>query len=271
MNLIQNNLIIRQERTEEQRVVEEITREAHWEGSWEAEPAICDTHLLVHKLRQSPAYLPELHYVAELGGKLVGHIMYATGKIIDEKEKEHEVLTFGPLSVLPIFQNQGIGKALVNFSLGEAKRFGFSSVFIFGHPDYYPRLGFRRAGDFGITTSDGSTFDPFMVFPLYEGALDGIKGRFHLDSVYKDYPEDEIVAFDKNFPPKELHIPIPMSVLLDRLPPSAKKTLAEFQHKSLSILTTKSQREIASLDGMDYQSIEIIRTTMFEHGLRWGE
>ena len=271
MNLIQNKLIIRHERAEEQHTVEEITREAHWEGNWEARPAICDTHLLVHKLRQSPAYLPELHYVAELAGKLVGHIMYATSKIIDKNEKEYEVLTFGPLSVLPDFQNQGIGKALVSFTLGEAKRLGFSSVFIFGHPDYYPRLGFRRAAVFGIATSDGNNFDPFIVFPLYEDALDGINGRFHLDPVYADYPEDEIVAFDKNFPPKELHIPIPMSVLLDRLPHSAKEALTELQHKSLNILTTKSQREISSLDGIDCQSVEVIRATMFEYGLRWGE
>ena len=271
MKQIIDALIIRLERPDEHYIVEEITREAHWDGTWEAEPSICDTHLLVHRLRQSPSYVPELHYVAELVGKLVGHIIYATGKVVDDEGKETEVLTFGPLSVLPAYQNQGIGKALMQHSFKEAKNLGYRAVIIFGHPDYYPRVGFRRATEFGITTSKGKNFDPFMVYPLYEGALNGIRGRFYLDPVYENLAEEDTVAFDKKFPAKELHIPIPIQLLFDRLPIPAQKALEGLKQNSLKVMTTKSECELSSLEGIDSQAIEIIRTVMGEHGLQWGK
>ena len=60
----------------------------------------------------------------------------------------------------------------------EARKLGYRAIVIFGHPDYYPRMGFRRAAEFGITTADGSSFDAFMALPLYEGALDEIRDVF---------------------------------------------------------------------------------------------
>ena len=271
MNPVKDKLIIRQERPDEHYAVEEITREAHWDGNWEVEPCVCDVHLLVHRLRQCPSYVPELNFVAELNGKLVGHIIYATSKIVDADGKEYEMLTFGPLSVLPAYQNQGIGKALIIHSLGESKRLGYRAVLIFGHPDYYPRVGFQRAAEFGISTSDGTNFDPFMVYPLYEGALYGIQGRYYLDPVYENLSLEDAEEFDKKFPPKELHVPVSISVLLDRLPQSAQKAFEGFRQKSLKFMTTKSEHEISLLDGMDSKGIEIIRAVMLEHGLRWGK
>ena len=271
MSRIKDKLIIRLERPDEHYAVEEITREAHWDGNWEAEPCVCDTHLLVHRLRQCPAYVPELHHVAELDGKLVGHIIYAISKIVDDDNNETEVLTFGPLSVLPAYHNQGIGKALIQHSFREAQRLGYRAVLIFGHPDYYPRVGFRRAAEFGITTSDGKNFDPFMAYPLYEGALDGIQGRYYHDPVYDDLTQKDAEIYDKKFPSKELHVPIPIQVLLDRLPLPAQKALEGLKHKSLKVMTTKSECELSSMDGIDSQAIEIIRTVMGEHGLRWGK
>ena len=103
---------LRLERPEDHRAVEELTREAFWDHS---EPG-CSEHLLVHKLRQIPAFVPELDYVAEVNGELAGHVIYAKAKIVDSTAVEHIVLTFGPLSVLPKYQNQGVGGALMNFA-----------------------------------------------------------------------------------------------------------------------------------------------------------
>lgn len=262
---------IRLECPADQYVVEELTRDAHWDGSWEAEPCVCDVHLLVYRLRTCPSYVPELNYVAEMNGKIVGHIIYSKSKIVDTAGNEHETLTFGPLSVLPEYQNLGIGKALIRHTFNEAKRLGYRAVLIFGHPDYYPRAGFRRAAEFGITTSDGKNFDAFMAYPLYDGALAGISGKYFNDPVYDDLSGEDVQEFDKKFPAKELHKPIPINVLFDRLPSTAQEALSELKGKALKIMTTRSEHEVSSMNGIDSSSVEIIRNVMHEHGLEWGE
>jgi predicted N-acetyltransferase YhbS len=270
-NISSGNLHLRKERPEDHYAVEEISREAHWGDNWGMEAQICDTHLLTHKLRQCPSYVPELHYVAELEGKLVGHILYCVSKIVDDTGKEYETLTFGPLSTLPEYQNQGIGKALMKHTFEEAKRLGYRAILIFGHPDYYPRMGFRPAAEFGISDQDGESYDPFMAYPLYECALDGISGRYYIDPAYDDYSQEDVVEFDSKFPPKEIHKPIPINVLLDRFAPPAQKALEELKGKSLKIMQTKSQSELSKLEGIDDQALETIRMVMREHGYRWGK
>ena len=267
----QDYLHLRTERPDEHFAVESITREAHWYSNWEMTPQITDVHLLVHRLRECAAFVPELHYVAELNGKLVGHIMYCAAKIVDEAGKTYEALTFGPLSTLPEYQNQGIGKALMRHTFGEAKSRGHRAILIFGHPDYYPRVGFQPASTFGITDSDGKSYDPLMALPLYEGALDGISGKYYIDPVYDNLSQEDVDAFDKKFPPKEIHIPVSTDVLLDRLAPPAQKALEEIKGKSLMIMQTKSEREISSMDGVDSETIDIIRAVMREHGSYWGK
>lgn len=93
------------------------------------------------------------------------------------------------MSVLPEFWYRGVGTALLRYSIYEAKRLGHRAILIFGHPDYYPKAGFRRAAEFNVATADSNNFDPFMALPLYEGALDGIKGRYFIDPVYESLKE----------------------------------------------------------------------------------
>jgi len=205
------DLNIRLETPADHYAVEEITRDAFWvfwdSDYWEKGKKICDEHLLVHKLRNVDALVPELNYVAESDGEIVGHIIYTKSRIESGDGEKHETLTFGPLTVKPEYQRKGIGKALMQHTLAKAKELGYRAVLIFGHPEYYPRVGFKRAAEFGVTTPDGRTFDAFMVFPLYEGALDGIHGKYYVDPVFEDLPQEEALEFDKRFPPKPPYIP----------------------------------------------------------------
>ncbi|MCL1919048.1 MAG: N-acetyltransferase [Peptococcaceae bacterium] len=139
--------------------------------------------LLARKLRSCRAFVPELDYVAELDGALVGNIMYTKSKIVGDSG-EWETLTFGPVSVPPKYQKQGIGKALIDKTLTLAREKGFLAVLIFGHESYYPRFGFVDASKYGITTAEGENFPAFMALPLYDGALDGVSGRLFCDDVY---------------------------------------------------------------------------------------
>lgn len=265
--MINPDIILRLERPEDYHAVEELTRDAFWRSRQN----ICDEHLLVHRLRTIPAFVPELDYVAEADGRLVGNIMYTRARIEDDAGNAYEVLTFGPLSVLPEYQNRGIGKALMLHTFEVARGLGYRAIVIFGHPDYYPRVGFRRASEFGITTADGKNFDPFMALPLYEGALDSIHGRFFYDPVFDNLDEKDVLEFDKNFPPKEKFIPVPISVLLDRLDADARKACEGLGYAYLDQLVSISERHMSSLPGMDRKSTDIVRQVMLENGYRWGE
>jgi len=262
-------ITFRLEKPEDYHTVEEITRETFWRF-WEEDRKVCDEHLLVHKLRDTDALVPELDYIALVGGKIVGHIIYTKSRIESEKGENFETLTFGPLTVLPQYQSRGIGRVLMEHSFAEAKRLGYRAVIIYGIPDYYPRVGFRRAAEFGLTTADGSTFDAFMVYPLFEGALDGIHGKYHYDPVYEQLTQEEALEFDKRFPPKEPHIPTPIEVLTDKLEPEAANSIKERGYKTFDILKSLSEREVASIPGIDEKAMETIRTMMKEHGFPWG-
>lgn len=261
---------LRPERPDETQMVESISREAHWDNGWDMTPKITDVHLLVNRLRQCPAYVPALHYVAEVGGTLVGNIIYSTCRIVADDGTSHQILTFGPLSVLPAYQGQGIGKALLGFTRVEAARLGYKAICIFGHPDYYPRVGFRPASQFGITNDEGKSSDACMALPLYENALEGIQGRCLLDPVYQDIPQTEVDAFDKNFPPKAMPSPVSIDVLLDRLDPPAQKALEGMRGKSLAYMQTKSVNALSSLEGIDAKALDTIYTVLGEHGRPWG-
>jgi len=250
--------------------VEELTRDSFWKF-WEPDRKICDEHLLVHRLRTAPTFVPELDFVAEADGKIIGHIIYTKSKIIDAAGNEHTMLTFGPLSVLPELQSKGIGKALMRHSFEEAKHLGYRAVLIFGHPDYYTRVGFRRAAEFGITTADGKNYDPFMVYVLYEDALEGIHGRYHIDPIYYQLTETDVLEFDKRFPHKEPFVPTPFSILLDRLEPDVRKAMEGAGCTSLEMMTSISQREISQLPGIDGNAIATIRSVLSEHNIKWGE
>lgn len=82
---------------------------------------------------------------------------------------------------------------------------GFKAVIIFGNPQYYQRFGFVNAGKYGMTTAAGENFDAFMALELFEGALDGIRGKFIEDNVFKVKDQD-LEAFEREFPYKEKHI-----------------------------------------------------------------
>jgi len=267
------NLLIRLETPDDHYTVEELTRETFW-TFWGDERKICDEHLLVHKLRTAEAFVPELNFVAELDGKLVGHIIYTRSWIESNDGKKHEMLTFGPLSVLPEYQSWGIGRKLMMHSFEKAKEMGFKAVFIFGHPDYYPRVGFKRGAEFGLTDFDGNVYDALMVYTLFDTGLDGITGKCCIDPVFFNLTEEEAFEFDKLFPPKKAHKNTPLDVLIKRLEPEspeAAKAISGLDFKTLDVMKSRSKREIASLPGVDEKAIETIYDVMKEHKFPWGE
>jgi len=191
-------IFIRPENEEDYYIVENLTREAFWKP--DKKPIGCDEHYLLNKLRQSSDFIKELDYVALADNKIVGHIIYTKSRIIDSDNNEHETISFGPISVLPEYQKKGIGTKLINFTFKKAKEMGYRAVIIYGHPEYYPRFGFKNAKDYNITTPEGKNFDAFMICELFEGALNGITGRGYESSIFFDINAQDAEEFDKRFP-----------------------------------------------------------------------
>lgn len=195
------NVSIRLEEAKDYRAVEELTREAFWDIY---RPGCCE-HLIVHKLRKTPAFVKELSYLACDETSIIGSIIYSRAKVVNAENKEFEVLCMGPLSVFPSWQGKGIGSLLMNYSIEKAKELGFKAIIIFGNPKYYQRFGFKNAEQYGITTSSGENFDPFMALELFEGALTGITGKYYEDKVF-EINDEELEVFEREFPYKEKHI-----------------------------------------------------------------
>ena len=192
------NIEIRLEQERDYRIVEELTKEAFWNLY---QPG-GDEHYLLHQMRKSADFIPELDCVALKDGVIVGHIAYSRSYIVDESNNQHETITFGPLSVLPQWQNQGVGSALIEYTRKIAREKGDQAIIIFGYPDYYKRFGFKSAKEYGISDPDGKFPVAHLVLELYEGALTGISGQFFASEAFNiDAKAAEV--FDLSFPQKE--------------------------------------------------------------------
>lgn len=195
------SIIIRLENKNDYLEVEHLTREAFWDLYHPG----CSEHLVVHNIRKSSSFIPELDFVALLDDKIVGNIIYSKSTVVDKDNHAYEVITFGPLSVLPSFQKQGIGSALIAHTKKLAQTMGYKAIIIFGNPVYYHRFGFENAANFAISTAEGANFEAFMALELSKGGLQGITGRFYADPAF-DVNQEELGSFEKKFPYKEKHI-----------------------------------------------------------------
>ena len=97
-----STIMIRSEKETDYSVVEEITRKAFYNiyvpGATE--------HYLVHIMRQHEDFIPELDFVIELDGRVIGNIMYTKARLIDEAGTEKEILTFGPVSICLLYTSR---------------------------------------------------------------------------------------------------------------------------------------------------------------------
>ena len=197
-----HDMIIRQELPTDYHTVEALVREAFW--NWDKKPFPCDEHYLLHKMREEAGFIPELSLVAELpDGSIVGQIAYMHSHIVRTDDVHVNTLIFGPISVLPAYQKQGIGAALFRQSCITAIALGHKAILIYGHPTYYPRLGFQEAAVFGITTHDGRNYPAFMAYELVPDALQGQAGRYIYNPIYDNLPTADVIAYDARFPTKQ--------------------------------------------------------------------
>lgn len=142
---------------------------------------------LVMRLRKTKKFNPGLSLVAEVQGRIVGHILFYPIEIRSE-DKVFPSLALAPMAVLPEYQRQGSGSQLVEEGLKKARKLGFSSVIVLGHAAYYPRFGFEPAGKWGIRPPFEVPDDVFMALELVRDGLKDIQGTVEYPPEFKSLP-----------------------------------------------------------------------------------
>lgn len=184
-------LNIRNERESDYKNVEDITRKAFYNVYVPG----CMEHYLVHIMRGHEDFIPELDFVIEVDGQIVGNIMYTKAKLTDEAGAEKEIVTFGPVSILPKYQRKGYGKMLIEHSLKRAAELGYEAVVIMGSPANYVGSGFQCCRKYNVCVEKGKYPAAMLVKELKSGALDG-RLWFYSDSPVMNVDEREAQAFD---------------------------------------------------------------------------
>lgn len=197
----QKHYTIRGEEEKEYREVENLVREAFWNVY---RPG-CLEHYVLHQLRSDPAFVPELDFVMEKDGQLIGQNMFMRAVIKADDGRDIPIMTMGPICIAPEYKRKGYGKILLDYSLEKAAELGAGALCFEGNIDFYGKSGFDYARKFGIRYHDlpeGADDSFFLCKELKPGYLDGITGEYAPPQGYL-VDEAEAEAFDGAFPFKE--------------------------------------------------------------------
>lgn len=196
-----NDYIIRLEKKDDYKEVENLVREAFWNVY---RPG-CSEHYVIHVLRDDQAFVKELDFVMEQDGRLIGQNMFMETVINADDGRTIPVLTMGPIGITPELKRKGYGKALLDYSLEKAKELRYGAVLFEGNIGFYGKSGFDYARKFNIRYHDmpeGVDDSFFLCKELIPGYLDGITGVYQTPHGY--YVEDsDVEEFDKRFPAKK--------------------------------------------------------------------
>ena len=195
-----NNYSIRVEEERDYSTVEGLVREAFWNVY---RPG-CTEHYVLHHLRSCPDFIPELAFVMEADGKIIGQNVFVKAQITKNEVTAFPILTMGPICIANEYKRKGYGKILLDYSLEKAKALGYGAVCFEGNIDFYGKSGFDYASKFGIKYAglpEGMAADFFLCTELKPGYLDGITGVYATPAAYfvaEENPED-FEAFDVGF------------------------------------------------------------------------
>lgn len=199
-----NDCIIRLEKKEEYRKVENLVRESFWNVY---RPG-CQEHYILQQLRNDPAFVHELDFVMEKDGKLIGQNIFVRAMIKADNGSDVPIMTMGPICITPALQRKGYGKILLDYSLEKAKELGCGAVCFEGNIDFYSKSGFSYASAYGIRyhgLPEGADASFFLCKELIPGYLSDITGEYAAPKGYSacdEYP-NEFAVYKAGFPYKE--------------------------------------------------------------------
>jgi len=199
-----NNITIRSEEKKDYREAENLVRESFWNVY---RPG-CLEHFVLHCLREDPDFVPELAFVMEKDGRIIGQNVFVRTVIKADDGRDVPIMTMGPICIAPEFKRQGYGKLLLDYSLEKAKDFGCGAVCFEGNILFYGQSGFTYASEFGIRyhgLPEGEDASFFLCKELIDGYLKGITGEYATPKGYFVCEEKplQFEEYEAGFPHKE--------------------------------------------------------------------
>ena len=200
---MKENVVIRREREEDHFAVENLVRESFWNVY---RPG-CQEHFVLHRLREDPAFVPELDLVMERNGQIIGQNMFMRAHIEADDGRRVPIMTMGPICIANDLKRRGYGKRLLDYSLEQAAQLGCGALCFEGNILFYGKSGFTYARDFHIRYHDlpaGADDSFFLCRELVPGYLAGVAGVYGPPEGYfaADKEPEAFEAFDALFPPK---------------------------------------------------------------------
>ncbi len=129
-----------------------------------------------YRLREHVDHLLDLSFTAWIGTLLVGSVRQLPVCIGDTP-----ALLLGPLTVEPPFRSRGVGRALLDRALKDAKAKGHRLVVLVGDEAYYGRVGFKAIANGRVTMPGPVNYDRLLVAELADGAMSEVSGAIRPD------------------------------------------------------------------------------------------
>ena len=196
-----NDYLIRLETPADYAETENLVRESFWNVY---RPG-CLEHYVLHTMREDPDFIPALAFVMEKDGRIIGQNVFVRAKITADDGRTVPILTMGPICIANDFKRQGFGKALLDYSLTQAKAFGAGALCFEGNIAFYGKSGFDFASRFGIRyhgLPKGADSSFFLCRELIPAYLRGITGEYATPQLYF-VDEARAEEFDRQFPPRK--------------------------------------------------------------------
>lgn len=134
---------------------------------------------LVRELLHDPSAKPVLSLLAFQKDRALGHILFTTAQLSGSQDSA-SIVILAPLAIVPDAQKQGIGGKLIEKGLELLSKSGVDLVFVLGHPEYYPRYGFKPAGNLGFEAPypiPDVHANAWMVQALRSGVIGTVSGK----------------------------------------------------------------------------------------------
>ena len=198
---------IRLETPADYREVENLTREAFWNVY---RPG-CTEHFVLNQYRNNPDFIPELDFVMEENGRIIGHVMFSKAELVLPDGTRKPSWTFGPISIEPESKRQGYGLKLLDYALGKAREMGVGFLCMEGNIEFYKHAGFGLASKMNIhyhsepAEAEVPYFLAQELIPGWLGANGIAEATYCPPRGYfvADEDPEAFEAYEAGFPPKE--------------------------------------------------------------------
>ena len=150
-----------------------------------------DIIALIEEIRVSKYYIPELSFVAEMDGKIVGHFLFSKFPLSQNADGGHaddsDIVMLAPVSVHADYFHKHIGITMLTLGIQKVREMGYKGITVEGDYNFYSQVGFRTSSEYGIYPTSGCPMtEPrcMMCQETEEGSLKGYDGYVVYDMYY---------------------------------------------------------------------------------------